>query len=291
MDNQPGTITIQRVFGSARMVRWRRENLRRFGVPASGPFDPHSFRLLQQLLRVPDERFLIELSGGALELGISGPCSLVQFGARMNWSFDERPLAADVIHLPGPGKLRLQTPVSGWTTYLSVPMGWVEQQPLVPGTTLPCSLARGPEFAWQREGIGACLRVAPCLYHDQAPEQLSGFRTVSMKSNRRGIILEQDGQQPSGIESIESIPVDVGLVQLTPDGTLIVVGPDGPTIGGYPPIASVIAADVHLLGQLRPGTLVRLEPVSMGAAQAAATDREGELQRRLANLRRLVADS
>lgn len=159
------------------------------------------------------------------------------------------------------------------------------------GTELEGTLASGPEIAWQREGITSVLRVVPCLFYDQAAEQLSGFRTVSLSSNRRGVILEAEEPRPSGIPSIQSIPIDVGMVQLTPDGTLILVGPDGPTIGGYPPVASVIAADVHLLGQLRPGTLLRLEPVPMPAAKAAFDERQEELHRRLVSLRRMVAGS
>ncbi|MBV6458971.1 MAG: hypothetical protein HONBIEJF_02110 [Fimbriimonadaceae bacterium] len=291
MDDQRRTITIERVFGSARMVQERTENLRRYGVPPGGPFDSHAFGLLKGLQRLPDSAFLIELSGAALDLVVGEPCSLVQFGARMNWSLDGIPLAADVIHITRPGRLCLQGPASGWTTYLSVPGGWPAAQNLTPGTTLDGSLASGREIAWRREGVTSSLRVTPCLYHDEAPDQLSGFRTVSLKSNRRGIILEAEGQQPSGLESIESVPVDVGLVQLTPDGTLIIVGPDGPTIGGYPPVASVIAADLHLLGQLRPGTLLRMELVTSNAAKAAYVERQEEFGRRLASLRRLVADS
>ena len=44
-----------------------------------------------------------------------------------------------------------------------------------------------------------------------------------------------------------------GAVQVVNDGQCIVLGVDGQTIGGYPKVAHVIAADLDRLGQLRPG--------------------------------------
>ena len=40
-------------------------------------------------------------------------------------------------------------------------------------------------------------------------------------------------------------------------------------MGGYPVVACVISADLHRLGQLRPGDAVELEPVGQADAVAA----------------------
>ncbi|HTL53714.1 MAG TPA: hypothetical protein VL860_14155, partial [Planctomycetota bacterium] len=57
---------------------------------------------------------------------------------------------------------------------------------------------------------------------------------------------------------------------------------DRPATGGYPKIATEIAADLPTLAQLRPGGSVRFQELSVGEAQAAAIQREellAEIQR------------
>ena len=61
-----------------------------------------------------------------------------------------------------------------------------------------------------------------------------------------------------------SEPVCPGAVQVTRDGQCIVLGVDGQTIGGYPKVGQVIAADLDLLGQVRPGDRVWFERVEVG---------------------------
>jgi allophanate hydrolase subunit 2 len=53
-----------------------------------------------------------------------------------------------------------------------------------------------------------------------------------------------------------------GSIQVPPDGQPIVMLADGPTTGGYPKIATVLADDLPLLAQLLPGEgQVRFEEV------------------------------
>src|SRR5207344_1434168 len=62
----------------------------------------------------------------------------------------------------------------------------------------------------------------------------------------------------------------IGAVDLTGDMPVI-LGPDGPSLGGFVCPAVVIAAERWKLGQLRPGDRVRL--VAGTGAQAAQADR------------------
>jgi len=64
-----------------------------------------------------------------------------------------------------------------------------------------------------------------------------------------------------------------GAVQVPEGGGRIVLMCDHPTTGGYPVIACVAAVDLPVLGQLRPGEVVRFEAVGVGAARAAQLDR------------------
>ena len=68
----------------------------------------------------------------------------------------------------------------------------------------------------------------------------------------------------------------VGGIMVSGD-TPVIVGPDGPSLGGFVVPAAVIRADLWKLGQLRPGDTVRLTPVTPEAAARAASARHTEL--------------
>ena len=68
-----------------------------------------------------------------------------------------------------------------------------------------------------------------------------------------------------------------GAVQVPPDGAPIVLGADRPATGGYAKIATVIAADLMLLGQAKPGDEVRFAEVDVAEARAAWVDLEARL--------------
>ncbi len=48
------------------------------------------------------------------------------------------------------------------------------------------------------------------------------------------------------------------------------LGPDGPVTGGYPRIATVIGADLPLLGRAAPGVLLRFASVRLDQALGGA---------------------
>jgi urea carboxylase len=76
----------------------------------------------------------------------------------------------------------------------------------------------------------------------------------------------------------------VGGIMLTGD-TAVIVGKDGPSLGGFVVPAVVIGADRWKLGQLRPGDQLRLLPTTPQEADAAMAVR----RRRLTDLRAAVA--
>jgi len=80
---------------------------------------------------------------------------------------------------------------------------------------------------------------------------------VSSQSNRVAIRLEGPFIIPRDRSDMISEGMVTGSIQITADGQPIVMLPARPTIGGYPKIATVIAADLDRLGQLRPGETIR----------------------------------
>ncbi|MGQ0468230.1 MAG: 5-oxoprolinase/urea amidolyase family protein [Sporichthyaceae bacterium] len=81
------------------------------------------------------------------------------------------------------------------------------------------------------------------------------------------------GLHPSNIHD-SAYPI--GGIMISGD-TPVVVGPDGPSLGGFVVPAVVIEADRWILAQLRPGDTVRLAPVSPELADAAWAHRQALL--------------
>jgi allophanate hydrolase subunit 2 len=136
----------------------------------------------------------------------------------------------------------------------------------------------GPECPWP--DLSTTLRCLPGLQADWfagLPFFEQAF-LVTAALNRMGIRLEGP---PLAVPDRELVsePVSPGAVQVTRDGQCIVLGVDGQTIGGYPKVAQVIAADLDLLGQLRPGAAVRFRLVDMEEARRAALAKTALLEK------------
>jgi allophanate hydrolase subunit 2 len=86
--------------------------------------------------------------------------------------------------------------------------------------------------------------------------------------DRMGMRLETPGLRLRSQE-ILTTPLTAGAIQVTPSGGLILMLADHPTTGGYPVIATVIAADLPALAQARPGDTVRFREVDAAEAGRA----------------------
>jgi urea carboxylase len=87
----------------------------------------------------------------------------------------------------------------------------------------------------------------------------------------------------------------IGAVDFTGDMPVI-LGPDGPSLGGFVCPATIVQAELWKMGQLRPGDTVRFRRLSqaqaerMEAAQDAAVNRFGPSLRPLSRLRGITSD-
>lgn len=104
----------------------------------------------------------------------------------------------------------------------------------------------------------AVLRVVPGPQHEAfTPADVAAFLsaawTLGHASDRFGARLDGPRLTPLGPGEIVSDGLVPGCIQVPPDGRPIVTLAEGPTTGGYPKIATVVAADVARLAQLVPG--------------------------------------
>ncbi|WP_309054667.1 urea carboxylase, partial [Streptomyces sp.] len=115
-----------------------------------------------------------------------------------------------------------------------------------------------PEF-FQREDIDELFATDYEVHFNSAR---TGVRLIGPKPRWARNDGGEAGLHPS---NIHDTPYSVGALDFTGD-TPILLGPDGPSLGGFVCPVTVVTADRWKLGQLRPGDSVRFVPVK--AAQA-----------------------
>ena len=144
------------------------------------------------------------------------------------------------------------------------------------GIEMPVA-ARLPQF----EGA---IRVMPGPEFDEfdAPARDALVRsvwTMAPQSNRTGCRLLGVALQRLDARQLNSHAVFPGLIQVPPGGAPIVLMADAPATGGYPRIATVIAADLWRLAQVRPGGTIGFELASRAQAQGAWQEQQNYLGR------------
>ena len=85
--------------------------------------------------------------------------------------------------------------------------------------------------------------------------------------DRMGIRLTGPKLENIVSSNIKSEGLVRGVIQVPADGNPIIMLSDHGTVGGYPKIGVVIAADLDLIGQLTPGTKINFKEVSLEEAQ------------------------
>lgn len=163
----------------------------------------------------------------------------------------------------------------GGTTGKAVATGDVLGLRTAPGTApapAPIPVNERPEFThlWHL-AVGEGPQPAPDYF---TPADIQQFYettfTVQTHANRTGIRL--DGPKPAwsrtdggdaGLHpsNLHDCPYSVGALNVSGD-TPILLGPDGPSLGGFACPLTVISAHRWKLGQIRPGDQVRFVPVS-----------------------------
>jgi urea carboxylase len=210
----------------------------------------------------------------------------------------------DVGRLSGPGMrgyvaiaggLDVPAVLGSRATFLLGALGGVDGRALAAGDVLPVG---SDENALAPLDVAALLPTLVQTWDLRvvggphgAPEHLTqqGFEelfaapwTVDHRADRTGVRLVgprpgwaradggEAGLHPSNIHD-SAYPV--GGIMLSGD-TPVIVGPDGPSLGGFVVPCAVIRADRWKLAQLRPGDTVRLVPVTPTQADEAAAARQ-----------------
>ena len=282
-----------------------------YGVSVSGAMDLTAHRRANRLVGNRPEAATLEVTlvgpvlrfETAMRVGVAGAVFELRLGAcavstdtvlhaepGQTLAFGRRTAGARA-YLAVSGGFAVPPVLGSRSTHLRSGMGGLEGRPLRAGDRLDSGSSRGmprrepAAVKWKRSMPcgGARVRILPGphtgLFDPVVLRRLESARyTIRPESDRMGYRL--DGAPIPGPEglSLLSQGFPVGAVQVVPSGDVIVAMADRQTAGGYPRVATVIAADIPVLAQLAPRDWVEFDPCDHRTAREAlvesAADRE-----------------
>lgn len=275
----------------------------RHGVSASGPMDRSSFGRAGDWIggagsagiELTAAGMAFRVEGGAVDAGFDGGrFTLKRNGEAAGWPGRLALKDGDLVEItPGPAgnygyvrfgrELDLPAVMGSRATNSIAGFGGLEGRSLKAGDRLAfgAKVEAGPGLhpraATPAEGA---IRVVWGLHAQHfAPAVRRQFASaefkVSTRIDRMGARLEDSVGVFRGTPalSLVSDAIVPGDIQILGDGTPIVLLRDHQPTGGYPRIATLISADLDRFAQLRPGTPVRFEPVTLARAHAILAGR------------------
>jgi len=274
------------------------------GVPLSGAADAVSLRLANLLVGNPENAAGLECTLLGPTLRFERETVIAIAGADfpgLGSGIATRVAAGTVIalghatqgcrgYLAVAGGINVEPVLGSRSTLVAACLGGFAGRPLAKGDALAVGVPTWPPLhrsmgrAMQLpRGDGPCvLRIIPGEHAEimgaMGRDAWSRVDRVSSRSDRMGMRLEgQPLAVPTASASMPSVAVFPGTVQVPPDGNPIVLLADAQTIGGYPVLGHVIAADLPAAAQLRPGDRVCWRLVSLSEAPAALRKRESRI--------------
>jgi antagonist of KipI len=301
----PGPLTTVQDLG--------RYGFGRYGVPPSGALDSFSLRVANLLVGNSEAEAGLEITLMGLKARALRDLVVALCGGDLRPHLNDRPFDMWRSQILRKGDtLFLKTPATGCRAYLAVgggislvpvlaskstnlasSFGGYEGRPLRKGDLLfsgaplhhlqHAGKTFKPEWRPSYKGDWG-LRVLLGPQDQDFPEESkklffdSPF-TVTSQSDRTGIRLLGPAlhREKNLADSIISEGVVPGAIQVPGDGQPIILLVETIT-GGYRKIATVISADLPLLGQVKPGDRVRFRKVSMEEARIALQDRENHIK-------------
>ncbi|MFY0634125.1 MAG: urea amidolyase [Vannielia sp.] len=238
----------------------------------------------------------LEMAGAGGRFAVDAPTRVCLTGARMKAEIEGRPLGHCETALLAPGEvLRVGGAQAGAYGYLAFAGGvlgeeWLGARAahLLAGVgrfvAAGDDIALGPDDAPEAAALvlepeprlgGGALRVMPGAQSGLfAPEVRARFFGTEFsrapQANRQGVRLDFEGPAfESETSGLASDFITGGDIQMTGDGRPYVLLAESQTVGGYPRIGTVIAADLPRLAQAQAGEALRFQEVSLAEADAA----------------------
>jgi allophanate hydrolase len=295
-----------------------RHGYRAAGVPVSGPLDRTSFALANALVGNPANAPALELRvqgpvldvlaasvrvtlvGGAGGLIVEGERAVAP-GRSVRLARNSRLRCgalgdAGCAYLAVQGGVAVPLSLGSASTHARSRIGGLHGDVLQPGDVLPVpvgEVAQRPEMAlaapWPAQ-LDAPIRIVlgpqdDYFTKDAIETLLSADYTISAHADRMGFRLQGPKLAHAKGFNIVSDGVVNGSIQVPGSAEPIVLLADGQTSGGYPKIATVISADLPLIGRRRPGARVRFTAVTQEEGEAARREQEQMIAKWIGDIR------
>ena len=285
----------------------------RYGVPTSGALDTFSLRAANVLVGNNENEACLEITMFGLRISALRDVAIAVTGGDLRPFLNDTPLSmwtslilkkGDTLSFRGMkdgcrsylaigGGLFLDEIMGSRSTNLFSGFGGLGGRALIKGDVLS---SNSPHLHFKAEGRWYPQDLIPCYskqWHlrvifgpqdDQFTQEgkntlLNSPYQVRHQSDRTGIRLSGPliERRLEVQESIISEGVISGAIQVPGDGQPIIILVEIVT-GGYRKIATVITADLSLLGQMKPGDMVTFEEISLDDAYEALQEMEERIK-------------
>ena len=260
-------------------------------VPPSGPLDPAAHAAANLAVGNDARAAALEVPLGSLRIMAGAAVRVSVDGAALvTLAADEElvvPACARAVrYLAASGAFAVEPVLGSCATLLSAGWGGFHGRAVRVGDELPIGPARpntapapavpsvvdppdpavlhvrpGPHVESPSEaaarGRGRAIPGSERLSAELIEQLCSSVWRVSPRSDRVGVRLEGPALRRDGDDRAPPAPMIRGAVQITTDGTPIVLGPDHPVTGGYPVVAVLGRSSQAVLARLRPNRAVR----------------------------------
>ena len=255
-----------------------------FGVPVSGAMDLKAYQLANQLVGNMDGSPVLEITLLGPKLEFQEATQIAITGADLSPKVNDAEIPlAQLVTIPAGGILSFGKIKKGCRAYIAINGIWKIKKwlgsysafPFDDGDATPDSFIKKGNFITidkhfhfsiqKKERAHSPITNSPVSIRVMAGPEFERFpRTtianffsqkysISAESNRMGYKLEQQLADFQAVKGIISSGVIPGTVQITNAGQPIILMKDAQTTGGYARIANVIAEDLDVLAQLKPG--------------------------------------
>lgn len=132
---------------------------------------------------------------------------------------------------------------------------WAAAESLYPSleNDKPVRTMKGPQFHWFQPASQTVFFEKPF--------------SVTTESDRMGYRLKGSALQLKERKEMISEAINIGSVQVPPDGNPIILLADRQSVGGYPKIGQIATIDLTLVAQKKPGETISFEEISLEQAQ------------------------
>ncbi|MDA8396885.1 MAG: carboxyltransferase domain-containing protein [Actinomycetota bacterium] len=280
-----------------------------WAVPRSGAADPWAHHLANLLAGNPPTAPAIEIALGRVRIRTLSPLHLASAGVGLQINLDGHPVAPGHCFPVTQGQL-VEVTASPESTYGYLAVAGGIHAPRWFGSAShdwlsgfgPPLLANGQTLRALRPGAPPKDHLLPSRLERSRIRVVKGPHFESFSAEERSLLVQAEFTIAGASSRVgvrlagsafpkredralaESEPLALGAIQVPPGGEPIVMLADHPVTGGYLVIATVILADLDLIAQPRPGSVVSFQYVD-------AEDARSAYRHRLATERRLAVGS